>query len=193
MTRGTQVGEAAVELSELATQLRDLPGLRPGEVDELLDDLRANGTDRSRQRLVESNLAVALDEARERSGRGVAVIDLYQEGTLAVMVAVQEYASRDAPAAGLAGFARRVVAAHLDATIEAAELEHREKEAFVRDAQLFQTADVALGRKLGRQPSTTELASVLEWPADRVELIAGMLGAARTIYDEDIARYLDDE
>jgi hypothetical protein len=38
-----------------------------------------------------------------------------------------------------------------------------------------------------------ELASVLEWPEDRVVLVGEMLTTAREMYDADIVQYLDDE
>jgi len=194
MNRRTAARSQSVdELSEVETQLRGVPMLRPGEADELLVELRQHGTPAASERLVEGHLGIALEEARARDGRGVDGGDLYQEATLAVIVAVREYASREASAAGLGDFTRKVVAAHLDATLEAAEMEHQSEEAFVRDAQLYEAAEITLRRRLGRAATPTEVASLLEWPAERVEMMARMLGNARSLYDEDIALYLDDE
>lgn len=180
-------------VAEITHQVDRVPRLATGEVSALLADVRAHDASSSRQRLVENYLHVALAEARKRRQQGIDVGDLFQEGTLAVMVAVHEYASRDAPASGLEEFARRVVAAHLDATVEAAEIDQRSEEAFVRDAQLYEIAELGLRRKLGREASLTEIASLLEWPPERVETVVGMLTAARKLYDNDIAQYLDDD
>lgn len=179
-------------LGELEAQVDAFSPLGTEEVAALLDDVRAGGSP-SRQRLVQHHLGIALDEARRRGERGVEVGDLFQEATLAVIAAVHEFALREGPPAELAAFTRRVVAAHLDATVEAAELEHRSEEALVRDAQLLEAAEVGLRRRLGRTATPTELASILEWPAERVELMAAMLASARDLYDSDIALYLDDD
>jgi hypothetical protein len=65
--------------------------------------------------------------------------------------------------------------------------------AFVHDAQLYETAEIGLRHDLGRTASVMELAAALEWPEDRVELIGAMLTNARELYDADIVQYLDDE
>jgi len=185
--------EELLDVAELTTQVRSYAALDDDEVGALLEDVRTSEAVSARRRLVEHHLGIALDEARLRGDRGVELGDLFQEGTLAVIAAVEEYALRGAAPAGLAEFTREVVAAHLDATVEAAALEQRSDEAFVRDAQLFETAEVSLRRRLGRSATPTELASLLEWPAERVQLMADMLAAARSLYDSDIAQYLDDE
>jgi hypothetical protein len=51
---------------------------------------------------------------------------------------------------------------------------------------------MALHRQAGRQPTVTELASVLVWSPERVELISGILDNARSDFDSDIVQYLDD-
>jgi DNA-directed RNA polymerase sigma subunit (sigma70/sigma32) len=193
MSRRPQSVQDRLEVAELREQVRSYGTIEPAEVSRLLADVRGDEASPSRQRLVEHHLEIALDEAELHSDRGIEVGDLFQEGTLAVMAAVQEYAVRDGPASGLAAFTRRVVAAHLDAVVEAAELEQRSEEAFVRDAQLLEIAEVGMRRRLGREATPTELASLLEWPPERVEIMAGMLAAARSLYDRDIAQYLDDE
>jgi DNA-directed RNA polymerase specialized sigma subunit len=181
------------DVAEIAEQVRTVPELDSDKVAALLDQVRAGEAPSARQRLVENYLRIALSEADARADRGVEVGDLFQEATLAVMVAVHEFALRDAPASGLAEFTRRVVAAHLDATVDAAEIEQRGEAAFVRDAQLYEVAEVGLRRRLGREATSTEVASLLDWPAERAEAMAGMLTAARQQYDGDIALYLDDD
>jgi DNA-directed RNA polymerase specialized sigma subunit len=190
--RAQQVADR-LDISAIADQVRAYRPLDAPEVSQLLHDVRTDAASPARQRLVEHQLGIALDEARRLEGRGVEVGDLFQEGTLALMAAVQEYAVREGRASGLAAFSRRVVAAHLEATVEAAELEQRSEEAFVRDAQLLETAEIGLRRRLGREATATEIASLLRWPTERVEVMSGMLDAARTLYDTDIAQYLDDE
>lgn len=179
------------ELDALAAQARAYRPLNDDEVRSLLAGAAAAGP--AQERLVEHHLSIALDEAMARGGRGVAVADLYQEATLATIVAVSEYASRGGPPSGLRAFVARVVGAHLETAIEEAEIEQRGDEAFVRDAQLYETAEINLRRELGRSATTTELAAVLAWPEERVAIVGDMLNRAREMYDSEIVQFLDDD
>ena len=176
-------------LDAIAAQVRSLPPLSLDEVHRLLEEMRADSAAlTARERLVEHHLGVALHEALQRRNRGLDVVDLYQEGTVATIIAVSEYAARSDAAAGLEAFVHRVVGVHLEHAIEEAELERQKDEAFVRDAQLFETAEVNLRHKLERAPTHAELASVLEWPEERVAVVAEQLTRARELYDSDIVQ-----
>ena len=180
-------------LDAIAAQVRSLPPLPADEVRELLGAVQRSGDRPAQDRLVEHHLGIALREALERGNRGLDVVDLYQEGTLATIVAISEYAARSNSPDGLGPFVSRVVAVHLDHALEAAAIERQEEEAFVRDAQLYETAEVALRHRLDRVPTTTELAAALEWPEDRVAIVAEQITRARELYDSDIVQYLDDD
>ena len=179
------------DLDLLAAQVRSHPPLDADEVRSLLADARDAGP--AQARLVEHHLEVALDESLARGDRGLEVTDLYQEATVATIIAVSEYAARGGAPSGLRGYVARVVGAHLDAAIEEAQLAQRSEEALVRDAQLFETAEINLRHELGRSATHTELAAELDWPEDRVATIAEMLTEARDMYDSEIVQYLDDE
>jgi len=181
------------DVARLAQRVEALPQLSADEVTSLLAGVRAQEASLGLERLVENYLGIALAAARERRDRGLEVDDLFQEGTLAIVAAVSEYAARGEPAAGLPEFLTRVVSAHLEATVEAAEIERRADEAFVRDARLYEVAEVGLRSRLGRDATATEIAGVLEWPTDRVELMAGTLAAARRLEDADLAQYVEPE
>ena len=175
------------DLDLLAAQVRSHPPLDADEVRSLLADARDAGP--AQARLVEHH----LDESLARGDRGLEVTDLYQEATVATIIAVSEYAARGGAPSGLRSYVARVVGAHLDAAIEEAQLAQRSEEAFVRDAQLFETAEINLRHELGRSATNTELAAELDWPEDRVATIAEMLTEARDMYDSEIVQYLDDE
>ena len=183
--------EDDTDLDSLAAQVRSRPPLAADEVRTLLADAGSAGP--AQERLVEHHLAIALDEALARGDRGVEVLDLYQEATVATIVAVSEYAARSGKPAGLRNFVSRVVRAHLDDAIEQVKLEQRGDEAFVRDAELYELAEINLRHELGRSATNTELAAALEWPEERVAIVGDMLNAAREMYDSDIVQYLDDE
>ena len=147
----------------------------------------------ARESLAEHSLGAVLAEAVARRDHGVEVTDLYQEGSLAMLVAIEEYAQRGDSGAGLAGYVRRVVAVHLDGLVEEAEAAAAEAAALLEDTRLLEIAQVALRGQIGHEPSSTELAAVLLWPRERVELIAGMVASAREAFDAEIVEFLDDD
>ena len=109
------------------------------------------------------------------------------------MVAVTEYAGRGGPAAGLDQFVVRLVGSHMDDMIELAALERASAEAFIRDAQTYETAEVRLRHELGRDATAIELAGragLARRP--RRHRVAAMLHEARSRYDSEIVEYLDD-
>ena len=179
-------------LDAIAAQVRSLPPLPRDEVHELLVAVQAEQRGPAHERLVEHHLGIPLHEALLRGNRGVDAVDLYQEGTVATIIAIGEYAARSDAASGLEPFIRRVVGLHLDQILESASIEREADEAFVRDAELYETAEVGLRHRLGREATSTELAGVLRWPEERVAVVGEQITRARELWDGDIVRYLDD-
>jgi DNA-directed RNA polymerase sigma subunit (sigma70/sigma32) len=179
------------ELDALSAQVRAHPKLSSEAVEALIT--AAGGGDRdAHAALVEHSLGPVLAEAVIRRDRGVEVLDLFQEGSLAALVAVEEYVERRGAAAGLVAYVRRVVSRHLDRVIEEHEAAVAQAAELVEDTRLLDVARVALRRQTGREPTGTELAAVLLWSPEKVELISGVLDSARTEFDADIVQYLDD-
>jgi DNA-directed RNA polymerase sigma subunit (sigma70/sigma32) len=178
------------DLATLTAQARQHPPLSLDEVARLLPDSAVAGP--AQDELVQHQLRIALDEAMARRERGVDVVDLYQEATVAAIVAVSQYSARGGEPAGLQRYVTRVIGAHLDDAIEEAELGRKADQAFVRDAEAYEAAEVSLRHELGRGPTTTEVAVLLEWPEERVALVAEAVTAAREMWDSEIVEYLDD-
>jgi DNA-directed RNA polymerase sigma subunit (sigma70/sigma32) len=176
----------------LDAKVRSLPKLSERATGELLTKVRVEGRGAALDELVEHQLAAILELAEARRGKGVEVGDLTQEGTIAGVVAVMEYAGQDGPASGLDRFVRRLVATHMDDTIELAAIERAGDEAFVRDTEIYEAAEVRTRHELGRNPTVLELAAELGWPDERVAIVGAMLNEARARYDSDIVEYLDD-
>jgi len=180
-------------LDALAAQARSYPPLPDAEVAELLGRIHEDrGAVAAGATLVRHHLAVALDAALERRDRGLELGDLYQEGSVAVVTAVDEYARRGGEASGLRAYVRRVVDLHLDAALEREQEEKEASEAFVRDAQRYELVEVELRRRFGREPTSTEMAAALEWSVEHTETVAEMLAEARALNDESLVSYLDD-
>jgi DNA-directed RNA polymerase sigma subunit (sigma70/sigma32) len=187
MTRG-QVTDREI----LDAKVRSLPPLSEPEVARLLAEVRGNGRGPALDQLVEHQIAAILELAEARRGKGVEVGDLTQEGTIAGVVAVMEYAGQDGPAAGLERFVARLVALHMDDTIELAAIERAGDEAFVRDTEFYEAAEIRARHEFGRTPTVVELAAELGWPEERVAIVGAMLNDARARYDAEIVEFLDD-
>src|SRR5205807_7672232 len=140
--------------------------------------------------LIRHHLGIALDASLQRGDVGLEIGDLYQEASVAVVTAIEEYAARGGAAAGLDTFLRRVVDLHLDAAVEREEEQRRTDTAVIEDTRLLEAAEVALRHQLGRPATSAELAAALQWPPERVDLLSAMLAEARAINDETLIPFL---
>lgn len=180
------------DIEILDAKVRSLPALSEPATAALLSKVRVNGRGPALDELVEHQLAGIIELAEARRGRGVEVSDLTQEGTIAGVVAVLEYAAQGGDAEGLDRFVGRLVASHMDDTIELAAIERAGDEAFVRDTEIYEAAEVRTRHELGRSPTVIELAAELGWPEERVSMVGAILNEARARYDSEIVEYLDD-
>ena len=180
------------DIGILDAKVRSLPALSEPATAALLGKVRVNGRGPALDELVEHQLAGIIELAEARRGRGVEVSDLTQEGTIAGVVAVLEYAAQGGDAAALDRFVGRLVASHMDDTIELAAIERAGDEAFVRDTEIYEAAEVRIRHELSRSPTVIELAAELGWPEERVSMVGAILNEARARYDSEIVEYLDD-
>jgi DNA-directed RNA polymerase sigma subunit (sigma70/sigma32) len=176
----------------LDAKVRSLPALSEAATADLLAEVRVQGRGPALDTLVEHQLAATIELAEARHGKGVEVGDLTQEGTIAAVVAVLEYAGQGGAASGLDRFVGRLVASHMDDTIELAAIERAGEEAFVRDTEFYEAAEIRARHEFGREPTTIELAAELGWPEERVAIVGTILNDARARYDSEIVEYLDD-
>jgi len=180
-------------LDAIAAQVRSFPPLPDSEIAALIDRIERDGGTAAAATLVRHNLDLALDAALARHDQGLDVGDLYQEGSIAVVTAVDEYARRRGAPSGLRDYVKRVVDLHLDAALEREAEEKAAGEAFVRDAQAYELVEVELRQRFGRPATSVEVAAALEWTVDHVEAVAEMLAEARALSDESLLPFLDDD
>jgi RNA polymerase nonessential primary-like sigma factor len=179
---------AGDEEEEIQAQLARYPRLSNVEERRLLATV---GTERDEANriLIEHNLHLVLEAAQARKQRGVSFGDLFQEGTVGLISAVEHYKSGDG-----AFHARlvHVIAATMDDVLAQTEEAQRNDEAFVVACRLLQSAQRLLSERLGRAATPAELAKLLQWEEPRVSVILGMLGEARDVNDQELLDYLDD-
>jgi RNA polymerase nonessential primary-like sigma factor len=179
---------AGDEEEEIQAQLARYPRLSNVEERRLLATV---GTERDEANriLIEHNLHLVLEAAQARKQRGVSFGDLFQEGTVGLISAVEHYKPGDG-----AFHARLVhaIAATMDDVLAQTEEAQRNDEAFVVACRLLQSAQRLLSERLGRAATPAELAKLLQWEEPRVSVILGMLGEARDVNDQELLDYLDD-
>ena len=178
----------ADEEHEIQAQLARYPRLSHEEERRLLS---THGADRdaANRVLIEHNLHLVLEAAQARKGRGVAFGDLFQEGTVGLISAVEHYKPADG-----AFHARllHVIAATMDDVLAQTDEAQRNDEAFVIACRLLESAQRLLSERLDRPATPAELAKLLQWDEARVNVILAMLGEARTTHDQELLDYLDD-
>ncbi|MBO0702506.1 MAG: hypothetical protein J2P38_06210 [Candidatus Dormibacteraeota bacterium] len=154
----------------------------------------AQGDRAARELLLEQHLALVVAVARERpqgDERSLSGEELFQEGTIGLLSAIDAYATSGV--GDFETFARSRIASEM-AAAEAAEDDAREQDReVVAAAEAYQRAEFLFRREHGRQATIEELAHLLEWSDERTEEVATMVDAARRQHDEDLLEYLDAE
>jgi len=176
------------EEAEIQAQLASYPRLSTEEERRLLS---THGTDRdaANRVLIEHNLHLVLEAAQARKGRGVAFGDLFQEGTVGLISAVEHYQPADG-----AFHARlvHVIAVTMDDVLAQTAEAQRNDEAFVIACRLLESAQRLLSERLDRPATPAELAKLLQWEEARINVILAMLSEARTTHDQELLDYLED-
>jgi len=178
---------SADEEEDYRSQVARYPRLSSAEERRLL---ATQGPDRDEANrvLIEHNLHLVLEAAQARKLRGVPFGDLFQEGTVGLISAVEHYQPGDG-----AFHARLVhaIAATLDDVLaQTEEAQHNDK-SFVVACRLLESAQRLLSERLGRAATPAELARLLQWEEARVNVILGMLGEAQVMDDQELLDYLD--
>lgn len=154
----------------------------------------AQGDRDARKVLLEQHLGLVLAVAEERAqgaDQALSSADLFQEGTIGLLSAIDSYATTGV--GDFETFARSRIASEM-AAAEAAEDDARQQnEDAVAAAEAYERAEFEFRHEHGRQATIEELAGLLEWSEERTEEVATMVDTARRQHDEDLLPYLDAE
>lgn len=149
----------------------------------------AQGDGSSRDRLVAANMPMVIRQANARSGQGLSVPDLIQEGSLGLVEALQTFAASRQEDFGR--FAEEHVGRQMDAAIAAEASAVRDAELLVTAASDYERVEILMHRELHRQPSPTEIAQKLEWTVERTQYVAQVVAEARRRHDEELLAFID--
>jgi DNA-directed RNA polymerase sigma subunit (sigma70/sigma32) len=188
MAQGSIDHVSADEEDGYRAQVARFARLSPEEEGRLLAT-RGARRDQANQRLIEHNLFLVYEAARARKDRGVSFGDLFQEGTVGLISAVEHYRL---PGPDFTATLRQAIAATMDDVVAQTAEGQRNEHAFVSAAQLLEAAQRLLTERLGHPATPAELARLLQWEEDRVNLVLGMLAEARTLHDQELLDYLVD-
>ena len=175
------------EEDEIREQVAQYPPLSNAEEQRLLATLGVD-RDAANRTLIEHNLHLVVEAAQARKERGVPFGDLFQEGTVGLISAVEHYLLGDG------GFHARLVhaiAVTMDDVLAQSEEVQRNDEAFVIACRLLESAQRLLSERLGREATPAELAKLLQWEEARVNIILEMLHGAEVVHDQELLDYLD--
>src|SRR5438874_13788370 len=175
------------EEEEIRAQVARYPRLSNAQEQRLL---ATQGVERdaANRTLIEHNLHLVVEAAQARKKHGVPFGDLFQEGTVGLISAVEHYQPGDG------GFHARLVHAidvTMDDVLAQTEEAQRNDESFVVACRLLESAQRLLSERLGRAATPAELARLLQWEEARVNVILGMLGEAQVVDDQELLDYLD--
>jgi len=175
------------EEDEIREQVAQYPPLSNAQEQRLLATLGVE-RDAANRTLIEHNLHLVVEAALARKQRGVPFGDLFQEGTVGLISAVEHYKPGDA------GFHARLVhaiAVTMDDVLAQTEEAQRNDEAFVTACRLLESAKRLLSERLERPATPAELAKLLHWEEARVNVILEMLSGAQVVHDQELLDYLD--
>jgi RNA polymerase nonessential primary-like sigma factor len=179
---------ATDEEEDYRAQVALYPRLSNGEERRLLATQGAE-RDEANRILIEHNLHLVLEAAQARRRRGVPFGDLFQEGTVGLISAVEHFKPGDGALHARLVYA---IAATMDDVLAQTDEAQRNDEAFVIACRLLESAQRLLSERLGRVATPAELARLLQWEEARVQVILGLLGEARETHDQELLDYLDD-
>lgn len=83
-------GSGEDDVRQFLKDIREFPRLTPEE-ERALARLCAEGNEEAIRHMVNSNLRLVVSVAREYAGRGVALLDLIQEGSIGLLVAARKF------------------------------------------------------------------------------------------------------
>lgn len=168
-------------------QVEAYPRLSDDEQGRLLAT-RGAAREAANRTLIEHNLFLVFEAAHARHQEGIPFGDLFQEGSLALISAVEHYTGAEQ---GFTASLRGAIDATMDAVVAMTRDAQRNEEAFVAACRVFERAEALMTADLQRPPTDAEIAKLLEWDVQRVAIIRAMLLEARELHDEDLLPYLE--
>lgn len=154
------------------------------EQEKLLKE-KAKGIESAKKRLVEGNLSVALEYAKEYDGKGVLLTDLVQEANMALMMAVEEYKETES-GSKFDSFASQKIRKALEVAVEEQTYADRTGEELAARVNVLQQVSQVLSKELGREATVEELAGKMKMSVEEIKGIMKMAIDAMSMNAENM-------
>jgi RNA polymerase nonessential primary-like sigma factor len=171
-TKSTDTGDAQMDATRLYLNEIGISKLLSAEEEVHFARLAQKGDQSARQRMIESNLRLVVKIARRYMNRGLALLDLIEEGNLGLIRAVEKFDPER-------GFRFSTYATWwIRQTIERAIMNQtrtiRLPIHVVKEINVYLRAARKLAQTLDHEPSSEEIAELLDRPIDEVKRMLGL-------------------
>ncbi len=185
---GREAGDRDMDATRLYLGEIGFSPLLSAEEEVYFARLSQKGDDKARQRMIESNLRLVVKIARRYMNRGLALLDLIEEGNLGLIRAVEKFDPER-------GFRFSTYATWwIRQTIERALMNQtrtiRLPIHVVKEINVYLRAARRLAQSLDREPSPEDVAEMLDKPINEVKR---MLGLNERVTSVDVPRTPDTE
>jgi DNA-directed RNA polymerase specialized sigma subunit len=136
-------------------------------------------------------LSWVLEAVKERGDRSLDAGDLFQEGTIGLMRAIDDYDASGRE--DFEGYARQRILEQMDAALALEDAAAEEASGVVKAAEQYERAEQAVRNLKGRRGTDEEVAGHLKWSVARTSEVRQIVDAARRHHDEEILPFLDPE
>ncbi|MES9851654.1 MAG: RNA polymerase sigma factor RpoS [Candidatus Thiodiazotropha sp. L084R] len=170
--KGAEASDAQMDATRLYLNEIGISKLLTAEEEVYFARLAQKGEQAARQRMIESNLRLVVKIARRYMNRGLALLDLIEEGNLGLIRAVEKFDPER-------GFRFSTYATWwIRQTIERAIMNQtrtiRLPIHVVKEINVYLRAARKLAQTLDHEPSSEEIADLLDRPIDEVKRMLGL-------------------
>ena len=136
---------------------------------------KAQGDESAKERLIEANLRLVVSIAKRYTGRGMSFLDLVQEGNMALLLVLKNYASHpvvgDDAVSYFNQLRERAVHMAMEAVTEEQKQSEQTAEKLTASVNVLNVVMTKLAEELGREPNLSEIAAKMQMSEDEVQAV----------------------
>ena len=153
-------------------ELSEIPECTNEEMEALLNSLP---NEEAVKRLTEGSLAYVVREAAKYAGNDVEISDLVQEGNMALLLVLKNYASHPAVGDDAVSYfnqlRERAVHMAMEAVTEEQKQSEQTAEKLTASVNVLNVVMTKLAEELGREPNLSEIAAKMQMSEDEVQAV----------------------
>ena len=153
-------------------ELSEIPECTNEEMEALLNSLP---NEEAVKRLTEGSLAYVVREAAKYAGNDVEISDLVQEGNMALLLVLKNYASHpvvgDDAVSYFNQLRERAVHMAMEAVTEEQKQSEQTAEKLTASVNVLNVVMTKLAEELGREPNLSEIAAKMQMSEDEVQAV----------------------